>query len=128
MKKVVVLIIICFITISVNAQLANTKWKGTLNIEGGMETLFNFSSDTLIVLNASSNETIETMIYVVKDSIVTLQKLYGNSECDATTIGTYKFEIKNDAMILSLVSDGCNDRSGAIGTMKLTSNKLTHGM
>ncbi|HEV8082456.1 MAG TPA: hypothetical protein VGP55_04600 [Chitinophagaceae bacterium] len=128
MKKVIVLIIISFITISVNAQLANTKWKGTLNIEGGMETLFNFSSDTLIVLNASSNETIETMKYVVKDSVVTLQKLYGNSECDGTTIGTYKFEIKNDAMTLSLVSDGCNDRSGAIGTMKLTSNKLAHGM
>lgn len=123
MKKVVVLIIISFITISVNAQLANTKWKGTLNIEGGMQTLFNFSSDTLVVLNAGSNETIETMKYVVKNSVVTLQKLYGNSECDTTTIGTYKFEIKNDAMTLSLVSDNCNDRSGAIGTMKLTTSQ-----
>ncbi len=32
MKKFIALFIIVFITIKVNAQLANTSWKGELNV------------------------------------------------------------------------------------------------
>jgi len=106
-------------SISVNAQLANTKWKGVLNIQSGMNTVFNFSNDTLEVFNADTNESLETMKYSTKDSLLTLQKLYGSSQCDTSTPGVYKFQINNNELTLTLVSDECPDRADAIGTMKL---------
>jgi len=84
-----------------------------------MNTLFNFSNDTLEVVNNDNNESLETMKYTIKDSLLTLQKLYGSSQCDTSTPGVYKFEITGNEMTLSLFSDSCFDRSEAIGTMKL---------
>lgn len=118
MRKIILLILVFFATISVNAQLSNTKWKGTLNIQGGMEVSFNFNNDTLDVVN-SENESLETMKYSIKDTLITFVKLYGSSQCDTSTPGVYKFEITGNEMTLSLLSDSCMDRSEAIGTMKL---------
>ena len=106
-------------TASVNAQLSNSKWKGVLNIESGMNAIFSFSHDTLEVFNADTNESMETMKYSTKDSLLTLQKLFGSSQCDTSTPGVYKYQINNNEMTLTLVYDQCPDRSGAIGTMKL---------
>ena len=119
MKKIIIILLISFVSVAVHAQLANTKWKGSLQIEGGLDVLFNFRNDTLEVTNAKSDETIETMKYAIKDSVMTFHKLYGQSQCDTATIGTYKFEIKNNQMSLSLISDSCYQRSNAIGNMKL---------
>jgi hypothetical protein len=119
MKKFFILVLISIASLSTNAQLANTKWKGVLNIQSGMNTVFNFSNDTLEVLNADTNESLETMKYSTKDSLLTLQKLYGSSQCDTSTPGVYKYQINNNEMTLTLVSDDCPDRSEAIGTMKL---------
>ena len=118
MRKIMLLILVLSATISVNAQLSNTKWKGVLNIQGGMDVVFNFSNDTLDVIN-SENESLETMKYSTKDSLITFTKLYGSSQCDTSTPGVYKFEITGNEMTLSLFSDSCFDRSQAIGTMKL---------
>jgi hypothetical protein len=118
MRKVILLILVFFTTASVNAQLSNTKWKGVLNIQGGMDVLFNFSNDTLDVIN-SENESLETMKFSMKDSLITFVKLYGSSQCDTSTPGVYKFEVTGNEMTQSLVSDSCADRSEAIGTMKL---------
>lgn len=119
MKKIIILLLVFLVSFSVHAQLANTTWKGVLNIEGGMEAFFNFGNDTLEVFNASNKESMETMKYMVKDSLLTLQKIFGGSECDNSTPGNYKFEIKNDERTLSLLSDSCYIRSEAIGTIKL---------
>lgn len=118
MTKIIALILVFFATVSANAQLSNTKWKGVLNIEGGINALFNFSNDTLDVIN-SENESMETMKYHIKDTLITFVKLYGNSQCDTSTPGVYKFQITANEMTLTLVSDSCADRSEAIGTMKL---------
>ena len=118
MRKIMLLVLVFFTTVSVNAQFSNTKWKGVLNIQGGMEVVFNFSNDTLDVVN-SGNESLETMKYSTKDSLITFLKLYGSSQCDTSTPGVYKFEITGNELTLSLVSDSCFDRSEAIGTMKL---------
>ncbi len=119
MKKIFILTLISITSFTVNAQLSNTKWKGVLNIQSGMNTVFNFSKDTLKVLNADSNESLETMKYSTTDSLLTLQKLYGQSQCDTSTRGVYKYQINNNEMTLTLVSDNCPDRADAIGTMKL---------
>ena len=119
MKKIIVLLAVSFLTVTLNAQLNNTKWNGQLNIQNGMNTLFNFSNDTLEVVNSDNNESLETMKYTIKDSLLTLQKLYGTSQCDTSTPGVYKFQIVENELTLTLVSDECPDRAEAIGTMKL---------
>jgi hypothetical protein len=119
MKKIIVLLTVSFLAVTVNAQLRNTKWNGQLNIQNGMNTLFNFSNDTLEVVNNDNNESLETMKYTIKDSLLTLQKLYGSSQCDTSTSGVYKFQIAENELTLTLVSDECPDRAEAIGTMKL---------
>lgn len=118
MNKIFLTLLITMIVYTADAQLSNTKWKGTLNIEGGMDVLFNFSNDTLDVQNAADNSSLETMTYTSDDSVITLTKIYGQSQCD-TTAGKYKYVIVNNEMTLSLLSDDCPDRAGAIGTMKL---------
>jgi hypothetical protein len=118
MRKLLATIIVIFIAFTSNAQLHDTKWKGTLNVEGGMDVVFNFNNDTLDVSNAESGESLETMKYATTDSVLTLVKLYGQSQCDSTA-GNYKYVIMNNELKLSLISDECPDRSSAIGTMKL---------
>ena len=118
MKKITTTILITFLAFNLNAQLTNTKWKGTLNIEQGMDVIFNFRNDTLNVSAVESGEDLETMKYNATDSILTLVKLFGQSQCDSTP-GKYKYAIENNELTLSLLSDPCNDRSGAIGTMTL---------
>jgi len=118
MKKAFALLLVTFITFNLRAQLSDTKWTGKLNIEGGMDVVFRFSNDTLEVSNPANGESIETMKYTTTDSVMTLEKLYGNSQCD-TSLGQYKYVISGNQMTLSLISDNCADRSGAIGTMKL---------
>ena len=118
MKKTFALLLVTFITFNLRAQLSDTKWTGTLNVQGGMDVVFHFSNDTLEVSNPAGGESIETMRYTTTDSVMTLEKLYGNSQCD-TSLGKYKYVISGNQMALSLISDNCADRSGAIGTMKL---------
>ena len=118
MKKTFALLLVTFIAFNLQAQLSNTKWKGSLNIQGGMDVVFNFSNDTLDVTSPESGESIETMKYNLTDSVLTIQKLYGNSQCD-TAAGKYKYVMSGNGLTLNLISDSCYDRSTAIGTMKL---------
>lgn len=113
-----VTLLVTFAAFNLHAQLNNTKWKGTLDVEGGLDVVFNFSNDTLDVYNAESGESLEMMKYTTTDSVLTLVKLFGQSQCDSTP-GNYKYAILNNEMTLSLISDSCYDRAGAIGTLKL---------
>lgn len=124
MTRIFVTLLVTLLFVNANAQLSNTKWKGTLNINGGMDVSFNFGSDTLEVSNAESGESLETMKYTTADSVLTLEKLYGNSQCD-TTAGRYKYLIADKKMTLSIISDDCPDRSSAIGTMKLDEEEVS---
>jgi hypothetical protein len=118
MRKMFVTLLVTFAAFNLHAQLNNTKWKGTLDVEGGLDVVFNFSNDTLDVYNAESGESLEMMKYTTTDSVLTLVKLFGQSQCDSTP-GNYKYAILNNEMTLSLISDSCYDRAGAIGTLKL---------
>ena len=118
MKQIFFLLIGSFLACSLQAQLANTKWQGKLDIQGGMDVVFNFGKDTVDAVIPESGESIEASLYTLTDSVLTFQKLYGNSQCD-TTVGKYKYVITGNEMTLSLISDSCYDRATAIGTMKL---------
>lgn len=118
MKKTFALLFVTFIAFNLQAQLANTKWTGTLNVQGGTDVIFQFNNDTLEVSIPASGESIETMTYTTADSVISLKKIYGSSQCD-TSVGKYKYVISGNELTLSLISDNCPDRSAAIGTMKL---------
>lgn len=119
MKKVIYVFIISFFAIKAQAQLAGTKWKATLQLDQPLDVMFNFSADTLSVTNAADNSDLETLKYFLKDTVLTLQKLYGQSGCDTTSKGAYAYKISGNEMLLKLISDDCLDRSNAIKDIKL---------
>ena len=120
MKKVFFFLLVSFASVTVNAQLKNTKWKGTIQVDDKIDVVFDYKSDTLEVSNTADGSNIETMTYAVKDSVITLKKVYGQSSCDGTSTGKYKFAIKNDVLFLTQISDTCNDRTSALSNSKWT--------
>ncbi len=123
MKKAFIISLALFASVTVHAQLKNTKWKGTIQADNKIDVVFNYSNDTLDVSNTADGSNIETMTYTVKDSILTLQKIYGKSDCDGTGTGKYRFEIKDELLYITLISDVCNDRSSALNNSKWTKMK-----
>jgi hypothetical protein len=123
MKKIIAFALIVITSLTINAQLANTKWKGTLNLDNPIDAFFNFKTDTLEVLNTEDNSNIESMKFSVNDSVLVIQKLFGQSQCDNSAIGRYKFQINGDEMTWEVMTDDCDDRSQVIGSMKLSREK-----
>lgn len=120
MKKIFVFVFALLLFISLRAQLTNTKWKGTLPADDPITVVFNFKTDTLTVFNAQDNSELETILFTAKDTVLTLQKIYGQSECDAATTAKYKFEIKENTLSLKLIEDACNQRSAMINNSEWT--------
>ncbi|MDB5089552.1 MAG: hypothetical protein JWR09_3546 [Mucilaginibacter sp.] len=114
MKKIITLVLILFTAINTHAQLANTKWKGTLKIEEDVPAFFDFGSDTLKITRFANNAPIENMIYTITDSTLTLKKTAGQSDCDNDVIGKYKFWTNGDKLSLKLLADACEDRSSVL--------------
>ncbi len=119
MKKLIYTLVIMFITFNVQAQLSNTKWKTTLQLDEAIDVIFKFSADTLDVTNVGDNSEIEAMNYTVQDTVLTMRKLYGQSDCDTSAVGTYSFKVNGDELWLKLISDDCSDRSNVIRDIKL---------
>jgi len=118
--------LLLFTTLScaVKAQLANTKWKGILKLENDVNVRFDFGKDILAVKNLDEGKLIETMTYKATKSTFTLVKITGQSDCDNSTPGKYKYSIKGNMLSISLVEDACEDRSNAIKSITLTKTKL----
>ncbi len=118
MKRTLFIFLVLFTSLTAQAQLSNTKWKGQLNLENKIDVVFDFRKDTLEVTNTQDNSHIETMTYTIQDNLLSLQKTSGRSDCDAATIGKYKFEINNDTLSITLVSDACDDRYPVLDNSK----------
>ncbi|MGI8951640.1 MAG: hypothetical protein ACR2FN_08650 [Chitinophagaceae bacterium] len=114
MKKIILLLLLSSSTFLVHAQLTNTKWKGTLKLDNPLDAFFDFKNDTLFVTSVADSSTIEIMTYTANDSSFTIQKISGQSDCDGTTVGKYKFKIDNNGMNIVLISDDCDDRSSVL--------------
>ncbi|HWB28491.1 MAG TPA: hypothetical protein VG738_23625 [Chitinophagaceae bacterium] len=112
MKKIFFALLVTLLAAGAHAQLANTKWKTTLKLDNPLDVVFEFGKDTLNVNAVADGSLVETMVYSVKDSVLTIQKTSGQSDCDGSTIGKYKFEMKDsNTILITLVSDDCTDRS-----------------
>lgn len=118
MKKTLFIFLVSFTSVTAHAQLKNTKWKGTIQADNKIDVVFNYRNNTVDVSNSADGSNIETMTYAARDSVLTLQKISGQSNCDGTTAGKYKYQIKDDALYITLISDSCVDRSSALSNSK----------
>ena len=114
MKKILFCVLISIAFTSVDAQLANKKWIGPLQLEQATEVTLDFRKDTLDAISNADGQMLETMLFTVKDSILSLKKLYGQSECGEGIIGKYKFQLKDDSISLLLVEDECPSRANIL--------------
>jgi hypothetical protein len=120
MKQLILLIFLFTAAISAKAQLSNTNWKGTIQGDQTIDVVFHFNNDTLNVENIGDASTLEVLTYATKDSVITFQKVYGQSECDTGAIGQYKYTISKDEIAFTLVEDACEHRSSILNNSKWT--------
>jgi hypothetical protein len=113
-KPVILLVLFLSAIISVKAQLANTKWKATIQADETLELAFQFGKDTLNVINLGEASIIEVYTYTAENSVITLHKLYGQSECDTATTGQYKYAIKENAITFMIMEDACEQRAAIL--------------
>jgi hypothetical protein len=104
----------CFIALAGQAQLINTKWETTLQLENQTTVSFEFKKDTLKAISTADGSVIETMTYTVQDSSLKVKRVMGESSCDNGTIGIYYFKITAKQLSLTLADDVCTDRSSAL--------------
>jgi len=114
MKKLTILLLICFAAISANAQLANTSWKAKVTIDDTVTVVFDFGKDVLRVYRFANNVPLENMSYTATDSTFTIKKIDGQSDCDNDVVGKYKYRIKGNTLSIKIISDPCDDRSHVI--------------
>lgn len=123
-KNLFCLLLLTVLSGTVKAQLANTKWKGVLKLENDVNVRFDFGKDTLSVLNLDDGMLIEKMTYTDTKATFTLLKVSGQSDCDNTTPGKYRYAVKDAVLSISLIEDACADRSSAIKSIMLTKTTL----
>lgn len=114
MKKIMSLLTFLILSAPLFAQLENTRWKAKLIINEPINVIFNFKKDTLLVYTLADSTMIETMNYTKDDTSFTLKKIDGQSDCDNSTPGKYRFKIKNDSIKIKMITDDCYDRSSVI--------------
>lgn len=114
MKRITLLSVLFTLTFyTADAQIADTKWRGNLNIPDVVECILQFKKDTVIVLVAADQSFIvETMTYKLQNDTLTLTKVSGNSPC-TETIGVYKCVLKEEKLYISPIKDECIERANA---------------
>ena len=123
-KSVFCLLTVTLLSGSIRAQLDNSKWKGVLKLDDSVNVEFDFGKDTLTVLNLDENTVLETMIYTSTSSKFTLKKISGQSDCESSTVGKYKYRIKGKSLVMTVYEDTCNDRAPYLDNLQLMKNKL----
>ncbi|MDQ6812509.1 MAG: hypothetical protein M3040_02025 [Bacteroidota bacterium] len=125
MKKIIFcLFLLVAVSVSVKAQLTNSKWKGILKLDNPVNVTFHFGKDTLSVFNLDQNEVLETMTYSSDNSTITLRKISGQSDCSASTTGKYKYQVKDNTLLITVVDDACDDRAPYLNNLQLSKNGL----
>lgn len=126
--KCALLLFISIFSKQINAQLANTTWKGVFNIPQPTECIMQMKQDTFYVIyadgfdpdNMDLNTILETSTYKVNHDTLTIQKISGGSPCSSDIIGKYSFAIKNEVLYISVIDDECNPRAMAFPSDPLT--------
>ena len=115
LKKPTGLLLICFLALASQAQLAGTIWKGNLPIPDPTDILWIFHKDSCYLYLLPDSVVVETMTYKVDKNVMTIAKVSGNSPCDSGTPGSYTFEIRDEKLYITLNKDDCQDRGIAFG-------------
>jgi hypothetical protein len=110
MKASILSLIFLLTAAATQAQLKNTKWQGNMNIPNEAKVILDFKTDSVDILVGDAGQVIETMVYAVKDSIITLKKTSGNSPCNVGDEFKIKYKISDDKMWISNFSDPCDPR------------------
>lgn len=118
MKNFVFALLLIMISFSLAAQIQNTKWKATIHGDNPRNVIMDFHKDSVSLFAISDGSLVESMTYSVKDGVISLLKIDGQSDCDNVGVGKYRFRIENGLMYLKLLSDPCPDRSSAIDSTK----------
>ncbi len=118
MKKAFFIIVSIFLTSinTIHAQVANTKWKGTLILDGPTPVIWQFDKDTVQIFNLADSSLVEKMTYKTEPGFFLFTKVSGISSCDNSTIGKYKFDIRSDSLFIAPFEDPCNDRASAVSS------------
>lgn len=102
-----------FLTLSAQSQLADTKWKNSMNVPDPVECILHFKKDTLIVMVAADpSMVVETMTYKLKNDTLTIIKLSGTSPCTEAA-GVYKCVLKDEKLFITPLNDDCVERANA---------------
>ena len=112
-KKTGFCFLLVFITSTLPAQLTDTKWRNSMNIPDPMETFLQFKKDTVLLTIVADGTLVETMTYSVSKDTLRLTKTSGMSPCADNIIGLYHFELKDDKLTITPLSDDCSERAGA---------------
>jgi len=118
MKKIACIALLALISQLSIGQLTHTKWHGTLRLENPANVILDFGKDTLALYTVADSTMVETMIYAVRDSVLSLRKIDGQSDCDGSTMGVYHFSLDDAFLFLRLASDSCQDRSSVLDTTR----------
>jgi hypothetical protein len=113
MKNISLAIIAIVAFASASAQLKNTRWNATLELNGSVNTMIDFGKDTALVYTVSDSTMIEKMTYTSNDTSFTLMKIEGQSQCDNIP-GKYGFTIKENNLSVKVLKDECYDRSNVL--------------
>lgn len=93
-----------------NQSLTNTKWHGTIYVPDASDGVLEFGKDTLSVY--MDGNVLETMLYKENADTLSLKKISGGSPCGEET-GLYKYEVKDNQLFVTPISDDCPVRAGA---------------
>lgn len=116
MKKILSVLMFCFIVSGLNAQLADTKWKAIANVPEPMEVIFDFEKDVMNLYLADGITLLESSAYKLQNDTLSINKISGGSPCNNETIGTYKFEIRDEKLFITLIDDACSERKNSVST------------
>jgi hypothetical protein len=111
MKRLILLLYFLGIGSYANAQLANTKWTGTLAVPDLMSAILNFKTDTMEVIASESGEFLETMSYTISGDTLLLKKVSGGSPCPVGSTFKVKFALQHENLMVTPLSDDCAMRS-----------------
>ena len=112
MKTLILTIISSFTALTVNAQLAGTRWKGKLNIPNPTEVIFIYL-DTVANVTTVSGLPVESCSYKVNADTIIFKKLNGGSPCPVNSMFTVQYAIKDDKMRIIPLTEECEGRKGS---------------
>jgi len=113
MKLLIITLILWGGSTVAHAQLANTKWSGSMAVPELTEVTLEFKKDTVNVALTNSGDVIETATYSINGNIITLKKISGGSPCEIGSVSTLRYVLKENELTISVENDPCGPRAKA---------------